>query len=111
MSLAVFISLRAEQDLGLQYQWYLQQACQDIADRYLSAVDATIQELRQRPDIGVRRHFQASELQNIRSMLVRGSFNRHLIFYKADETTLSIERIMHGARDLPRRLLDVPDAG
>jgi plasmid stabilization system protein ParE len=32
-----------------------------------------------------------------------------LIFYRNNGDALSIERVMHGARDLPRRLLEPPE--
>jgi len=108
MRLAIAISERAERDMLLQYQWYLNQAGIDIAERYLLAVDEAIRKLAGQPDLGIIRHFQSPELRNIRSSHAEGSFDKHLIFYRADDT-LSIERVMHGARDLPRRLLEDPD--
>lgn len=107
MSLPIVISERAERDMALQYQWYLQQAGRDIAERYLLAVDEMVHRLAVQPDLGVVRHFQSPELQNIRSSQAAGSFDKHLIFYRADDM-LSIERIMHGARDLPHRLVEEP---
>ena len=108
MSLDILISLRAEQDMTLQYRWYLENADLDVAERYLLAVHETIQRIAERPDLGVRRHFASSELARIRSIQVRKPFHRHLLFY-LDGDTLRVERIMHGARDLPRRLLEEPD--
>jgi plasmid stabilization system protein ParE len=35
-------------------------------------------------------------------------FQVHLILYRSVEGRLMIERVMHGARDLPRRLLQEP---
>jgi hypothetical protein len=43
MSLEVSIALRAEQDMTLQYRWYLENADLDVAERYLLAVHETIQ--------------------------------------------------------------------
>jgi hypothetical protein len=37
-------------------------------------------------------------------MQVEKPFQKILIFYRHDATELSAERLMHGARDLPRRL-------
>lgn len=108
MSLEVSIALRAEQDMTLQYRWYLENADLDIAERYLSAVHGTILSIAERPDLGTRRHFQAPELRNIRSIQVKKPFDRHLLFY-LEGGTLRIERVMHGARDLPKRLLEDPD--
>jgi hypothetical protein len=42
MSLEVSIALRAEQDMTLQYRWYLENADSDVAERYLLAVHETI---------------------------------------------------------------------
>lgn len=108
MSLPVFIALRAEQDITLQYNWYLENADVEVAERYLKAVDQAIQDLAAHPDVGLRRHFQSPELEGIRSFQAARPFNKHLIFYQAGET-LSIERVMHGARDLPARLLENPE--
>ena len=108
MSLEVSIALRAEQDMTLQYRWYLENADLDVAERYLFAVHETILRIAERPDLGCRRHFQAPELSAIRSIQVKKPFNSHLLFYMV-ETELRIERVMHGARDFPNRLLEDPE--
>lgn len=93
--------------MTLQYGWYLENADVEVAERYLRAIDQTIQRLASHPDLGLRRHFQSPELAGIRSFQAARPFDKHLLFYQAGEQ-LSIERIMHGARDLPRRLLEEP---
>jgi plasmid stabilization system protein ParE len=40
MSLRIQIAQRAEQDMALQYRWYLDNADLDVAERYLRAVHA-----------------------------------------------------------------------
>ena len=105
MSLPIFVAQRAEQDIALQYGWYLENADVEVAERYLRAVDETIQRLASQPELGVRRHFRSPELVGIRSSQAARPFDKHLIFYQA-VARLSIERVMHGARDLPRRLLE-----
>lgn len=108
MSLPIVIAERAEHDIALQYQWYLEQAGMDVAEGYLLCVDETIRLLADQPYLGVSRSFRAQELQGIRSSQVCGAYGKHLVFYRASHA-LSIERVMHGARDLPRRLLDRPE--
>jgi toxin ParE1/3/4 len=108
MSLRIQIAQRAEQDMVLQYRWYLDNADLDVAERYLLAVHETIQTIAGQPDLGIRRHFAAPELVNIRSFQIRRPFDRHLLFYLEGQT-LRIERVMHGARELPRRLLEEPE--
>ena len=39
---------------------------------------------------------------------LRKRFDHHLLFYMEGHA-LSIERVMHGARDLPNRLLEDPE--
>lgn len=109
MSLEVSISLRAEKDMTLQYRWYLENADTDVAERYLLAVNETIQHIAEWPGLGSRRHFRAPELSQIRSIQVKRPFDCHLLFYMESDT-LRIERVMHGARDLPNRLLVDPES-
>jgi toxin ParE1/3/4 len=108
MSLEISIAQRAEQDMTQQYRWYLENADLDVAERYLLAVHETIQSIAKQPSLGIRRHFAAPELALIRSIQIRRPFDRHLLFYW-DGSTLRIERVMHGARDLPHRLLEEPE--
>lgn len=106
MSLRLEISHRAETDLVQQYCWYLEHADKEVAERYLGAFDVTVTRLASHPNLGRPRKFRAAELADIRSLVVEGPFNVHLIFYRADTVSLIIERVIHGARDIPRRLLE-----
>ncbi len=108
MSLEVSIALRAEQDLLLQYRWYLENADLDVAERYLLAVHETILRVAEWPGVGCHRRFRSPELTHIRSIQVKRPFDCHLLFYMESDT-LRIERVMHGARDLPNRLLEDPE--
>jgi plasmid stabilization system protein ParE len=107
MSLEVTIALRAEQDMTLQYRWYLENADLQVAERYLESIHETISRIAEWPGLGCRRHFQAPELAHIRSIQVKKPFDCHLLFYMEGDT-LRFERVMHGARDLPNRLLEDP---
>jgi len=109
MSLRVSSSGRAEADLTHQYRWYLDNASVEVAERFLAAFDATVATLAEHPGLGRSRRFRAPELAGVRSFPVGGRFGVHLIFYRVTGQTLGIERIMHGARDLPRRLLETPE--
>lgn len=108
MSLPVSIAGRAETDLAHQYRWYLDNAGVEVAERFLAAFDDTVARLAEQPKLGKRRRFRARELAGIRSFPAGSRFGVHLIFYRHERTALSIERVMHGARDLPRRLLEPP---
>lgn len=100
----VSISERAEADLMSCHRWYVDQAGADIGARFLVAFDRTISYLMTQPESGRRRKFSSPELSGIRSFPVGDAFGVYLIFYRFTEVALSIERVMNGARDLPRRI-------
>ena len=100
---------RAEADLTNQYRWYLDQGGQEVAERFLNAFDTTIEQLLKMPTIGRLRRFRAAELQGIRSVMLGRGYRSHLIFYRIIGRTVSVERVMHGARDLENRLLEAPE--
>jgi toxin ParE1/3/4 len=91
-------------DFDQQYNWYLEQAGEELAERFLNAVEITLQSLLAQPDLGRRRKFRHPALAGIRSFQVKPPFQNILIFYRHAATELSAERLMHGTRDLPRRL-------
>ncbi len=109
MSLPPGISGRAEADLSPQYRWYLDNASVAVAERFLASFDATVAALARHPGMGRIRRFRAAELTGVRSRPIDEPFGAHLVFYRTDGLQLNIERVMHGARDLPRRLLDPPE--
>lgn len=109
MSLPHEISGRAEVDLAHQYRWYLDNGGTEVAERYLTAFDATVARLVLHPHVGIARRFRAGELAGIRSLAIHLPFGAHLIFYRTESEKLRIERVLHGARDLPRRLIEPPE--
>jgi toxin ParE1/3/4 len=108
MTLALHRSDDFNRDFDLQYRWYLEQAGQAVAERYLNAVLATLRLLATQPDLGRGRKFRHPALGGIRSFRLTSPFGAHLIFYRYGSGELSAERLMHGARDLPRRLVEPP---
>jgi plasmid stabilization system protein ParE len=106
MSLRAELFPLAEMDLKRQYDWYFEHAGIEIAERYLNAFDASVNALAFHPGLGTVRKFKAPGLAGIRAYAFKAPFEVHLIFYRADATAIFIARVMHGARDLPRRLLE-----
>ena len=47
-------------------------------------------------------------LQGLRSFRVEPPFDKLLVFYRSTEQALQAWRLMHGTRDLPRRLVEPP---
>ena len=97
-------------DFDLQYRWYLAEAGEAIAERYLAALHETLRLLVRQPGLGRQCRFRHPKLERLRVFHIRPPFDKHLIFYRYDQTTLFAERVMHGARVLPRRLLQPPRA-
>jgi len=76
-----------------------------VALRFIEAVDAAFRRLADTPEIGRLREFRNQRLAGLRSWPVPG-FEKHLIFYRVDEESVEIVRVVHGARDLALALED-----
>lgn len=96
------------EDFALRARWYVREAGGAVAFRYQKAVDATLELLCVQPGLGRKRRFRHSSLQGLHSFPVQKPFNRLLIFYRVSGNVLHAVRLMHGARDLPRRLSEPP---
>ena len=106
MSLALHRSDDFWADLATQVDWYRDQASPEVAVQFVNAVEATLNALVRTPGLGRPRFANWPELAGIRSYRVQKPFHRLLIFYRCDASALSVERLIHGARDLPHRLLE-----
>jgi plasmid stabilization system protein ParE len=95
-------------DLEHYAAWYDRAAGWALAARYLQAVAVTLHKLSEMPTLGHPALFTSPELIGMRCVLVAKPFQKHLIFFRFDEATLSAERIIHSARDLARRLGEQP---
>ena len=110
MTLPIRQSEDFDDDFDLQFKWYLEKGGPGLAEKYLVAVDSTLRLLAQQPSLGRKRRFLHSDLQGVFSRRVEPPFNVHLIFYRPFPDCLFVERLLHGARDLPRRLRQPPGA-
>ncbi len=95
-------------DLEKRVDWYRDHASSEVAERFVDAVQATLEILVQTPTMGRDRFAEWPELAGLRSYRVHQPFHRFLIFYRFDGENLLAERLIHGARDLPRRLRESP---
>ena len=59
-----------------------------MADRYLAALEATLQQLARHPGLGRRRRFDDRLLEGIRSYRVNPPFHKHFVFYRYNSSTL-----------------------
>ncbi|HMO65443.1 MAG TPA: type II toxin-antitoxin system RelE/ParE family toxin [Verrucomicrobiota bacterium] len=110
MSWAVERSSDFKADFALQAAWYAERGGADLVWRYEEAVEATLAKLARLGPLGRVRRFRAPELRGIRSTLVEPPFEVHVVFHRVEGRILSVERVLHGMRDLPRRLRQPPGA-
>jgi toxin ParE1/3/4 len=106
MSLRPEVRTRARGDTVRQFRWYCKHVRIEVADRFLAAVDVKILRLSERPHLGVRCRFPGAgnRFRDYYFVPLPGPFDAFLLFYQFDSTTLQVMRILHGARDIPRRL-------
>ena len=97
-------------DFERQFAWYADKAGDEMAGKFQVALDVALQKLSRLPDLGQIRHFQHPKLQNLRSYRVERPFDKLLIFYRVEGDFLQAVRLMHGSRDLPRRLSEPPNS-
>jgi toxin ParE1/3/4 len=100
----IIFSARFASDIVAQAEWYKFEADQPTADRFVDAVQATLNTLMYAPEMGRKRFTRHPELSAIRSFRIHPPFHRFLMFYRTEPGVLILERLIHGARDLPRRL-------
>ena len=110
MSLAVQKASAFTADFENLFVWYVAEAGVEVAWRLQMSLDFSLGKLSIRPDLGRPRHFQHPKLSGLRSFPVERPFGNILIFYRANEDVLVAVRLMHGARNLPRRLRESPSS-
>lgn len=100
----------ASDDVVRQFRYYLvTQNLPEVAIRFRTAVRQTIQTLQQHPLVGPRYRSNNPQLDNLRTWAVTG-FEAIRTYYRVDQDTLRIVRILHGKRDV-QRILEVEGLG
>jgi toxin ParE1/3/4 len=105
MKRRIFRRPRAIADLEDQTLYYLENAGEEVASRFLSAAEETLERLLDLPLLGATRAYHNSSLEGLRMIGVRG-FERHLLFYRPTPEGLEFVRMLHDARDLKAILKD-----
>jgi toxin ParE1/3/4 len=101
-NLLVLTTPRAQDDID-EHAFYIAGDKLDAGLRFLDAIDHARNELARLPKIGSARRFDSPALSSLRVWPVP-RFANWLIFYRIDEQTLTIVRVLHGASDLPAAL-------
>ena len=108
MSLRVQYAPWFDIDLHLRTARYAEQGGDELAERFVDAVETTVGKVAESPHLGWRPYPRDPDLMELHSALVERPFRKHILFYRFTEAELFIERLIHGARDLPRRLRESP---
>ena len=93
-------------DYAHRINWYLGEAGHDLAKRLEDSVAQTISRIALEPTLGRKRRFRHPLLQGLRSVCLVRPFGSLILFYRIDGGTVEVWRLMHGAQDLGRRLLE-----
>jgi plasmid stabilization system protein ParE len=80
-----------------------------VAWRFEARVEETLLAILRQPSLGRPRRFRNHQLQGLRSIPLGRPFNKLLLFYRIGADGIEAWRLMHGARDLPRRLAQSPE--
>jgi toxin ParE1/3/4 len=92
----------AKRDLIAQWVWYAENASIEVADRFLRAVDHTLNLLARQPESGSKFFVHKPELEGMRKFPVSGGFEKILLFYFPLPNGVDLVRVIHGSRDLER---------
>lgn len=98
MPLRIERSPRAKRD-AFEIWDYIAPESRSGAERTLRRIDAVIQKLAERPELGRARPELGSGMRSF-------PMESYVIFYRATETTLHIARLLHSARNIEPDTLD-----
>jgi toxin ParE1/3/4 len=97
---------RFETDVHRHFRWYLLKSGLDtitaaeLADQFAEAVENTLDFLGRNPEIGRPRFMRMHGLPGVRSWRVEKPFTRFLIFYRFEDSTVWVERLLEGHSQL-----------
>jgi toxin ParE1/3/4 len=92
----------ASADLDAAIDYYLSEAGQDVARRFVDAVERTARRAGKNPQLGTLRFAYELGLPGLRALPV----GRHpyLMFYVGREDVVDVWRLLHTGRDIPGTL-------
>ena len=106
MSLEIYITAKANEDAITIAEYLAEEASLNTSDKFLNATTQAYRQLAEFPGMGSLRHY-SSEFTDLRMWPVP-KFPNYLIFYHATDTTLRIERVLHGAQNI-RQMFHPPE--
>jgi len=103
----------ADVDIVRQFDWYAQQGLPEVARRFRSSVESSIELALSRPKAGAPKLVRNPALRGLRSWPVKG-FDEFRIYYLSRQDIFTVVRVLHGKRDiaaiLDKQTIQDPDA-
>lgn len=75
---------------------YFDHRSESVGDRFFAAVHKTVEMLRRHPEMGTVLRSALGKTTRLRTII---DFKKYLIFYRVENDTLLIVRVLHGSRD------------
>ncbi len=100
----LLIQASAEGDVVRQFEWYVESGRSDIAVRFVGAVREAIKALAAMPGAGAPKYISNAQLAGLRAWPV-ARFDEFMVYYLAENETVTVLRILHGKRDAAERWL------
>ena len=98
MSLQIIQLPPARRDMTKHF-FHLAKESRRVASRFFDAAQKTFATLAENPGHGGLWENDNPDLKGLRVWPVKG-FNRHLVFYIADEARIRIVRVLHSSQDI-----------
>lgn len=96
---SLVVDPQAVHDLDAASIYIAERNSEERALRFLDAATETFQRLAEMPSVGSARPVRNPRLQGLRWWHVQ-DFNSYLIFYRFDDESVEILRVLYGARDI-----------
>jgi toxin ParE1/3/4 len=100
----IIIALPARADINHNYD-YLSKINPDSALKFFDSTRQSFAEIARNPEIGRIYPINNPRLKGLRKWQVR-DFRKYLIFYRVQETSIEILRVLQGSQDINRILTD-----
>jgi plasmid stabilization system protein ParE len=85
MKLLLEVGEEFNSDFDKQYQWYLREAGEEMAERFFRSIAETLPLLATHPEVGSRRKFKHPILQDLRFFQPNARFKTFLFFTESKE--------------------------
>lgn len=101
---SIIIALPARTDITHNYE-YLSEFNAEVALKFFDATRYSFAEIARNPQIGQIYSINNPRLNGLRKWYVKG-FKKYLIFYRVQESSIEIVRVLQGVQDIARILND-----